>query len=382
MKIICFVDSLNSGGAQRQIVLLATLLKKQAIDVTVAVYHDLPFFKKRLDDNNISVKVIKGVDKLSRILSVKCFFESEKPDIVISYLNNPNIICEIVKLISGMRFLLVVSERSYGFGGSKIKAIMRYLLHIQSDVIVINSESQKMFLMKNAPWLRHKLVCIRNAVEYVDSISTTPLMGNNTLQSNFVILARYEIVKQPFLILEALKILRKNNELNNISIDWYGNTFYENQIPTSKSCLYVNLKQTVDNEKMTDVFRLHGPVKDVIKVYMQSSALILPSSHEGCSNVICEAMACGRPVIAGRVGDNAYLVEDGRSGFLFDQKSPEDLAEKMLKFKMLSVNDKINMGIAGRKRACELFSPERLTNEYLNIFDAITIKKLKAKPAL
>ena len=44
MKVLCLIDGLGSGGAQRQLVGLASLLKKEGYDVLVVYYHGDHFF--------------------------------------------------------------------------------------------------------------------------------------------------------------------------------------------------------------------------------------------------------------------------------------------------------------------------------------------------
>lgn len=58
------------------------------------------------------------------------------------------------------------------------------------------------------------------------------------------------------------------------------------------------------------------------EIYQHVDCLILPSRYEGMSNVILEAMACGLPILASRVGGNTDLVQEGHSGYLFDPDSP------------------------------------------------------------
>jgi glycosyltransferase involved in cell wall biosynthesis len=60
-------------------------------------------------------------------------------------------------------------------------------------------------------------------------------------------------------------------------------------------------------------------------LYRQSACLVNTSLYEGMSNVVLEAMACGLPVIAARVPGNTDLVEDGKTGLLFDLASPHTL---------------------------------------------------------
>ena len=53
MKILCFTDCLGPGGAQRQLVGLAALLKKDNNEVAVMTYYDVPFYSPFLFQNSI-----------------------------------------------------------------------------------------------------------------------------------------------------------------------------------------------------------------------------------------------------------------------------------------------------------------------------------------
>src|SRR5690606_4695483 len=66
--------------------------------------------------------------------------------------------------------------------------------------------------------------------------------------------------------------------------------------------------------------RLLGERGDVAQLMQAADFLVLPSSLEGMSNVLMEAMSLGCPVVASAVGGNTELVEDGATGLL-DRKS-------------------------------------------------------------
>ena len=66
-----------------------------------------------------------------------------------------------------------------------------------------------------------------------------------------------------------------------------------------------------------------------------SDALCLPSLMEGCPNVVLEAMACGIPVLASRIGGVPELVNDQKLGILFkagDAKQIASAIERSLEY--------------------------------------------------
>lgn len=62
------------------------------------------------------------------------------------------------------------------------------------------------------------------------------------------------------------------------------------------------------------------------RYYSAADALVLASSREGWPNVLLEAMACGTPAIAARVGGTSEIVTSGAAGRLFEPRTPDALA--------------------------------------------------------
>ena len=84
--------------------------------------------------------------------------------------------------------------------------------------------------------------------------------------------------------------------------------------------------------------------------------------------MVCEALACGRPVILSNTLDHPRLVQDGQSGFLFDWRDPSDLAEKIRRFNELSYGERANLGKKGRQFAEAHLSMDRYVDEYESLF--------------
>jgi len=114
-KILCLIDSLGAGGAQRQIVGLATFLKEKGYDVTVAIYHidnGEQFYANNLLSAGIPYVFLKKAEKkFTRPFYIASYIRKTRPDVVISYLFTP-CICACFARVFNRRFRLIVSERN------------------------------------------------------------------------------------------------------------------------------------------------------------------------------------------------------------------------------------------------------------------------------
>ena len=92
MKILCVIDSLGSGGAQRQLVEIAKGISEKGHDVQVLIYHNIMFHKPILDKTDVKVILIEETNSLKRIFKMRKFIQAANPDLIISFLQTPNLI--------------------------------------------------------------------------------------------------------------------------------------------------------------------------------------------------------------------------------------------------------------------------------------------------
>lgn len=78
-------------------------------------------------------------------------------------------------------------------------------------------------------------------------------------------------------------------------------------------------------------FDLLGHTEDIAGFLRGLDLYVNTSRHEGIPMSVLEAMACGLPVVAPRVGGLSEIVEHGRQGFLIEGSSPEKFAEACLR---------------------------------------------------
>lgn len=115
--------------------------------------------------------------------------------------------------------------------------------------------------------------------------------------------------------------------------------------------------------------------RDIPDVMASLDILVSASYSEGFGRTIAEAMAAGKPVVATAVGGVPEVVQDGVTGILVPPKDPHAIAKSILD--MLQDDEmRLKMGIAGQKRAGELFSLKQNISQIQAIYESLLKKSV------
>jgi D-inositol-3-phosphate glycosyltransferase len=92
-----------------------------------------------------------------------------------------------------------------------------------------------------------------------------------------------------------------------------------------------NLKLMAVKMDVTDslIFRGMVPHEQLTEYYNAADLCVFPSYYESFGLVPLEALACGTPVIATKVGDLQNIIRDGETGYVLTDLSPQNIAEKI-----------------------------------------------------
>jgi len=101
--------------------------------------------------------------------------------------------------------------------------------------------------------------------------------------------------------------------------------------PRAESKEMQRLRKLVAEMNLQERVAFYGSQRQDLLPYFYSAAeaLVLPSRYESFGMVVLEAMACGTPVIASRVGGLPYTIKDGHTGFLVPEGNWFLLAERI-----------------------------------------------------
>lgn len=359
MKILWLIDNLGSGGAQRQMVTLATLLKQRGQEVSFLLYADDGFFQKEVEKLNIPIHLIRTKSYLQRIWQVRKYIRNGKYDAVISFMDTPNFLNNFAA-IGGKNWKVITSERSskedYLFTkqGRIFGWFQRY-----SDAIVCNSYNALAMWEKHYPQYKHKLLVIYNPVLLPEITNEYIPKRNGKL--HVVIAASYQYLKNPLGLIEAIRLL-SDDEKDNLSVNWYG----EKNVSNGGTRAYDESVSKIAEYKLENILTLNEPSKDIVNKMHEADVVALLSELEGLPNAICEGMMIGKPIVMTKVSDYRELV-DTTNGILCDWDKPETIKNALV-YMMEQKEDKLlKMGHQSRKKAYHLFSKENIAGKWMNV---------------
>lgn len=356
-RILCLIDSLGPGGAQRQLAGLARFLKEKGYDVIVVAYHDNRFYVDQLLSAGVPYVYLKKAQKgLFRQWHLMRYIRRANPDLVISYLESPSIRSCIAHLFN-RNFRLIVSERNTTQHTGRSEKL-RFNIFRLADYVVPNAYAQEEYIKTSFPKLSQKVITIPNFVDLYHFVP--PVERARREKPEIIVVATIWQSKNTLGFIDAVNGLK--NKGYNFHVSWYG------RVDTSMD--YFNLcKQKIEGLGLSDFIELKDKTTKIKEQYQCADYFCLPSFYEGTPNVICEAMACGLPVACSDVCDNSRYVVEGSNGFLFDPNDTQSIVDSLGRMLLISPTKYADMCKESRKRAETLLSENRFVESYIKLIE-------------
>lgn len=293
------------------------------------------------------------IEDLKTTFSIIKIIKNISPDIVFTYTAKPNIYGGLACRLTKTPYIANVTGLGANF--EKQNAIAKIMLLLQK----ISYKKAKMVFFQNNSNL--KLFKEKNVVK--ENYALLPGSGVN-LEANpleefpknrktkFITIARVRKDKGYDELFYAIKRAEKdglNAEFH--IVGWSEDDEYEQKIEAFK------------NNKNV-IFYNGVPHEEVHNILTKCDCLIHPSHHEGMSNVVLEAAACGRPSIVSNIPGCVEGVDNKKTGYYFKVKNGKELYKKIKAFKELPFKEKKEMGIKAREKIEKEFDRNIIINKY------------------
>ncbi len=113
---------------------------------------------------------------------------------------------------------------------------------------------------------------------------------------------------------------------------------------------------------------LAGAVSDIERWTPAADAVLLPSRFEGLSSAAVEALACGVPALVSRAANADAVVSDGVEGLVAEAHDPAPIADLLARFIALPADARRAMGLRGRVHAERRFAVQRMIERTQNVY--------------
>lgn len=352
VRVLFLCPQLGQGGLERQVSLVAPALREGGDEVAVAVWNHRPDsrYVAPLVDAGVTVLPVPGRRGPGKLVGLARLARRWSPEVVHAYSFYANVAAAVAATASGAAAIGSV-RNDYEVERARAGTALGRLSSRYPRTIVANSTAAADQARRQQGWWAPRTVVdLPNGIDVraYDPSPTAPtgpplVLGVGTLDHR----------KRWDRAIEVAAALRDRGVPFRLVIVGEG--------PDRSA-----LEAAVAAHDLGDRVTLPGAVDDPRPLYAEARAVLLMSEHEGMPNVVLEAMAAGRPVVARDVGDVARLLAAG-GGTVIPRDDPEkatDALEHLLRDEAAAHE----VGRAGRAHVEATYSVERLATDLRTLY--------------
>ena len=372
--ILFVIDQLcESGGAERVLLNTIRLLPKDrfrcslmtfTIDTGLQLFQSLPC-------PHFVCPLRRTYDRtaLKTIFKIRKFLKTENVRIVHTFHETSDLWAGLISKIGGNR-ILVSSRRDMGFLRSAKHDIGYRFMNPVFDLVLTVSDQVRRFCIEKDGLSPQKVLTLYNGIEVEKTAYRYGVEGLRTqLDINdkaplVVTVGNIRPVKGIDVLVEtAGKVVRQDPTAVFVMIG-------RNSDPT----YFCKVQDRVQQLGIQRNVKFLGESEKILSYLPQCDVFFLPSRSEGFSNALIEAMACGLPCAATRVGGNAEAIEEGRSGYLVENEDAEAAADRILRL-LRDPELAKKMGKAGREIIETKFTAKVMIQQLVGHYERLLAAK-------
>lgn len=366
MKILHIISLLGTGGVERQVFYLADGLIARGHEVRILVLRgsgEKTVFRTQAPIDFLSMdKNLLGIWRAAR--KAEHFIQQFQPDAIHSHMFHACIFSRLLKLLVEIPYLVCTPHTSFSpmntLDGGRLNALAYRLTDPFADLTTnVGKEATASFVRRGATPPKK----IRTVYNGFASSGFGP-----DAEARRRIRNQLKISDETFLWLAAGRLSAPKDYPNLLC------AFREvlSVVPGSALCIAGNgeleaqLKKLAAEFALEDAVTFLGARDDMPALMASADGYVLSSAWEGLPMVIGEAMVSELPVVATNCGSVAELV--GEAGWLVPPRNAHELAATMIEVSSTPALKRAGVGQAAQRRICNLFSLDRICQEWESIY--------------
>lgn len=378
-RVLFVIDQLILGGSELQLVALMRGLDRQIYEVYFCHFRPNGAEVNDIDLGETTTVCLNRSRRYEPTLlwRLRSLIRDHRIDIVYTVLSTADIWGRIAGVMAGVP-AMVCRKGTVLPGGDRgnYEAFFDRLLRSYTACVIANSRVAMEELIQSGRALRGKTAVVYNGTDLRRFAPRSQEVMRDArarlgIDPNaFVVggVGRLDAEKRWDAVLEAIAGLR-DEQPEEIRC-----------VVAGDGPMMSSLRETVSILGLEGRVLLLGRRADVPEVMACMDVVVLASEREGIPNVLCEAMAMGKPVIATDVGGVRELVVDEECGLLIEPRNPTELRRAIRR--MLAQRASLpRWGIPGRRRVEELFSLERMVTDTHRVFQRIMAREMRIETA-
>ncbi len=364
--LLFLVGELGLGGSERQLFLVLKHLDKRRFDCHVVVFNRSPYvvLNDALRAEGVQVWEVPPACRSvwRRLRYLYDLARNLRPDVVHSWTAHDNPYAGLIGRIVGAKAVLGSLRNLPALPGFRDLPVLYRLLALRSvPKLVVNTATIAEALTAGG-YPASRVVVIPNGVELPVPGAAAPDLADLGIRDDHRvvgIVGNLRRVKNHELFVEAMaQVVAAHPQARGLIVGQPVASDPEQPEHTAAAIRAFGLEQHVI---------LAGFRADVPALMQRFAVFCLTSTSEGMPNVILEAMAAARPVVATRVGGVAELVADAESGFLVEKGDSRGFAAAVSRLLADPARAR-QMGERGREIARRRFSCERAAARFAELY--------------
>ncbi|MBL8177154.1 MAG: glycosyltransferase [Bryobacterales bacterium] len=361
-KVSLLTTGLARGGAEKQVVLLATGLRKRGWTVSVESLLPPQAFVEELSACGVPVLSLgmhRGIPDPRAIWRLSRRWQCFRPDVVHCHMVHANLLGRITRLMAPPKVLISTAHSIWE--GPRWRDWAYRLTEPLTDLTTNVSQ------MALARYVADGLVGRDKAAFVPNGVDLSRFLPDAGLRSE----KRHELGWGGRFVWLAVGNLRVPKDYPNL-LDAFAHHCRESQAThlaiAGNGDLLSMLSQKSRDLRIHDRVTFLGAREDVAELMQAADCFVMSSEWEGLPLALIEAAASALPTIATSVGGNGEVVADGVTGFLVPPKDSEALSAAMSRMLHLTDSQRQQLGAAGRNRAEALYGIENILSRWENIY--------------